>query len=430
MNKRQIELQILAEELDYTFFICDQDLLNWSHPSEALIRLFQTSREYVEAHPKFWVEYLDWSPDVLKKRISILSMNSGKLSLKLPFILGGNEHSLMTLRFSPLQICESGKLYRIGSVGRESLNLHYMKKAIQAKDSEIEISARIQKLLLAESVSDNHSGMDVAAETIPSREVDGDFYELLSLAPGVSEFIIGDVMGKGVPAALLAAAIKATYYKSLIHHGMGAGSYGDIVSIIGKIDSMISGNLIELNKFLSLYYCRFNINDSRMIFIDAGHTPFIFYDASEKNVLEYQRGQYAHGILPRIRISSLSRFPLTRTICFSFYSDGITEVRNSEGEMFGLERVLKLVSAHGYLSAEELIRNVINVIFYYAAGSFDDDVTAVAMKVKAERKDPVRQKSFILRRGGSDELEKMRERFFRDISEVYGGGKGRSSATG
>ncbi len=418
MNTWAGELKTAADELNYSFFACDESLTCWSHVSEKTRELFQVSREEIDRDPRFWMEMVEWPPEVLDERLSALAGKGDNGLLTLPFILS-EEKVLITLRFGRLLNGEDGAILRLGSAEVFSGDSDYKKEALQARDHEIEISARIQKILLTGAVSDDLTGLEVAAETIPSREVDGDFYEFLPLAPGITDFIIGDVMGKGVPAALLAAGVKASYYKSLITEGLARGEDSDIRDVLQMIDSLISRNLIDLKKFLTLYYCRLNTKKSLLSYIDAGHTSFIYYDGADDSCWSLKGANMPLGFSPSQNYRAF-QLPFDRRDLFFFYSDGISEVKDSEGEMFGHERIRQLVKGHGSLSPDELLKKVLNVVFFYAAGTFDDDVTAVAVRITEGRAAPLSERRYEFSDRDSIDLEAVREDFAAGLNSAYG----------
>ncbi|MDC7221174.1 MAG: SpoIIE family protein phosphatase [Spirochaetales bacterium] len=419
MGQNSVDLRVTAEELGYSFFVCDEGLGNWRDPSPELLTLFGVSEESVLAHPRFWMDLVDWPSDVLNEKLASLSLKRGTISLTLPFKKENQDTQLVTLRFSRLRKGEEGLFYRHGSAEINKDEDKYKQEALQARDHEIEISARIQKILLTGAVAHELSGLEVTAETIPSKDVDGDFYEFLPLSTGVTDLIIGDVMGKGVPAALLAAAVKASYHKALIHRGFAPGESSSISEILGMVDSLITRNLMELNKFLTLYYCRFDRNKSLLSFIDAGHTSFIYYDKSEDRCWSLKGANMPMGFIADQDYREFL-LPFQEGDLFFFYSDGISEVRDSEGEMFGQERIRQLVKAHARLGPDGLIKKVLNVMFFYAAGTFDDDVTAVAVRITGESVPPSVDKKKDVSRNRPEELESLRSEFTADLLDVYG----------
>ena len=247
-------------------------------------------------------------------------------------------------------------------------------------DRDIETGARIQRALLTGRREHGPEGIDSYAEAIPSSRIDGDFFDFLSVSPGSLDFMIGDVMGKGIPAALTAAAAKTAVYRSLIRQLVDQSPLPNLVGIMTRVDRDISENLATVGTFLTLDYCRIEIARRTFRFVDAGHTGFCFFDASDGSCWLVKGSNMPLGF----KIGQAWRryvLPVGTGDLFFFYSDGISEAEDVEGTRFGEERIRQLVKAHADLSAEDLVKKTLNIMFFYATNGFRDDVTALAVRV-------------------------------------------------
>ena len=194
--------------------------------------------------------------------------------------------------------------------------------------------------------------------------------------------------------------------------------YADISPVLRIMDTMISRKLVELEKFLTLYYCRINTEKSLLSFIDAGHTWFVYYDSSAGSCWNVKGSNMPIGFTVD-QVYRTFLLPFNNDDVLFFYSDGISEVRNSDGEMFGHERIRQLVNAHHHLTPAELLKKVLNVIFYFAAQPFDDDVTGVAIKSAKAEDSLIMSRSHVFSNNQHIDLQNLREQFSEDLSAAY-----------
>src|SRR5262249_39811908 len=122
-------------------------------------------------------------------------------------------------------------------------------------------------------------GVRVAALTIPSQQIDGDFYDFFQHSEQCLDVVVGDVMGKGVPAALLGAAIKSHLLRALSHLIISSkqGKLPDPEEIVTSVHAEVTKQFINLESFTTLCYMRFDLARRRVDFIDCGHTKTVHF---------------------------------------------------------------------------------------------------------------------------------------------------------
>lgn len=285
-------------------------------------------------------------------------------------------------------------------------------------DYDIETSARIQKTLLAGAYGNVLPGVEIYAEAIPSSMVDGDFFDFISLSPDSLDFLVGDVMGKGIPAALTAAAAKTAVYRSLIERLTRELGLPCLERIIEDVERKISRALMETGKFLTLYYCRIDLGRGLFGYIDAGHTGFCYFDAASEKCWIVKGSNMPIGFVAEQTYREYL-LPVGTGDILLFYSDGISEAENADGELFGEERIRQLVNAHSGLTPEELVKTAVNLTFFFSACGFRDDVTALAVRVNREGLRPVRSFSSGIDRTDSSVASVLRERFLQDLEASF-----------
>ena len=156
----------------------------------------------------------------------------------------------------------------------------------QAREREIEIGYRIQQTLLLDQPPRDISGLRVAALTIPSQRIDGDFYVFFKHPDQRLDVIVGDVMGKGVPAALLGAATKSHFIEALSHLTALSkdGKLPEPKEIVTLAHAEVARHLIDLESFVTLCYVRLDLDRRSLDLVDCGHTGLTTHAPQDRPV--------------------------------------------------------------------------------------------------------------------------------------------------
>jgi Na+/proline symporter len=147
----------------------------------------------------------------------------------------------------------------------------------QAREREFEIGYRIQHTLLLDQPPRDISGLPIAALTIPSHRIDGDFYVFFKHPGQRLDVIVGDVMGKGIPAALLGAGTKSHIIEALCHLTALStdGKLPEPKEIVTLAHAEVARHLINLESFVTLCYLRLDLDQRNLVLVDCGHTGLI-----------------------------------------------------------------------------------------------------------------------------------------------------------
>lgn len=412
------EIQELADRLGYFFVVSSPDLYHWSYASKRLLQFFCITAEELTQNPQCWMDHLQ-EPlrSELMEELLAKSLSGDSCSFRINLNKGDKEFTLR-IHFQALEEFKGEKI-RIGSAENISKENRYKREAYKARDNEIEISARIQRMLLTGRGDSGLDGLLSYAASLPSRKVDGDFYEFVNLSKSSVDFIIGDVMGKGISAALLAAAVKAQFLKAIIEETPSSDILPDMEKILNRTDRAINRELLSIEKFLTLYYCRMDMQRGLFSFIDAGHTDFLYYQEEAQCCWSVKGADMPMGFTEAQQYRRF-QLPVQEKDLLLFYSDGITEVENSEGVQFGKERLEQLLLAHKDLEPEDLIKKILNLTFFYAAKDFKDDVTAVALRVDASVPENETDIRIHFSERKEIDLVDLRERFQKDLDKSFG----------
>lgn len=254
----------------------------------------------------------------------------------------------------------------------------------QAREREIEIGFRIQQTLLLDQPPSDVPGLRIAALTIPSQRIDGDFYIFIPHSDQCLDVIVGDVMGKGIPAALLGAATKSHFLRAL----------GDLMSVSPKGEppepkdivmlthAELARHLIELDSFVTLIYARFDGRQRMLTLVDCGHTGILHRLAKTGECRLYHEGNLPLGVREG-EIYDQYCIPFEAGDLLLFYSDGITEARNAARELFGADRLRDYVRVNGDLDPKVLVEGIRNAVSVYSeSNQLADDLTAVAVRIE------------------------------------------------
>ncbi|MCC7423628.1 MAG: SpoIIE family protein phosphatase [Planctomycetaceae bacterium] len=238
-------------------------------------------------------------------------------------------------------------------------------------------------MLLLDQAPVDIPGLRIAAATTPSRKVDGDFYAFHRHDHQHLDVIIADVMGKGIPAALLGAATRSQLLEALCHllalpHEGRLPAPHEIVTLA---QSRMAQHLLDLESFVTLGYLRFDLGCNRIEFVDCGHTGLI------RRSVAAESSEMIHGAnLPLgFRVGEIYKqlsVPFEVGDLFLLFSDGVTETRNPDGELFGEGRLLECVERNRTLEPTELIQAIRGATSDFSRSeTHADDWTCVAVKV-------------------------------------------------
>lgn len=240
-------------------------------------------------------------------------------------------------------------------------------------EKEIAIAAEIQKSLIPDNLK-NAFGLEISNYFEPAREVGGDYYDYFISAEGKFGVTIGDVSGKGIPAALLMATIRAilktlSYYENLPNEALR------------KLNEILMTN-ISKEMFVTIFFAIFDTEEKKVLFSNAGHNPFLHYNKKTDSIEEVKVKGVAVGFLEEYEYS-LGEIDIGYEDIMVFYTDGVTEAENEKRELFGLNRLKETLDENKEKSAEEIKKSILNEVFKFR-GAYEqvDDITLIVMKHK------------------------------------------------
>lgn len=265
-----------------------------------------------------------------------------------------------------------------------------LSKAHENLTRELRLGARIHEVMLLGKVPDDIPGVSVAATTVPSRDIDGDFYDFFRPLSQLFDVAIGDVMGKGLPAALVGTAVKTQLTRFAVpfnrlqvfdKHGIWRDDVFSPQEIILRVQQEVAPALIDLEYFASLFYGRFDLKQATFSYVDCGSSKPLHYRSVPRHVEELAGDNFPIGVLPSETFSTYTtRFE--KGDVFVFYSDGVTEARSPSGELFGVARLKHLLEVECRQSATQLLTTIKRAVVDFAQKeNFDDDLTIIVVRI-------------------------------------------------
>jgi serine phosphatase RsbU (regulator of sigma subunit) len=224
----------------------------------------------------------------------------------------------------------------------------------------------IQKKLLPEELPEI-SGFQFAGSCRPVREVGGDYYDAFKVTDHTIALCVGDVVGKGVPAALLMSSLQSAV-KVLCSETMRPGV------LCQRINELIAQH-IPPGKFITFFYALVDTATRELVYTNAGHNPPILLHATGEVIRLGEGGPPLGVFTPQTYADTrLMLQPGDKVLLFT---DGVTEAFNTDGEEFGDDRLVALVRTS--LDAAALEQSVVDAVTRFSNGNFHDDVTVLAL---------------------------------------------------
>ena len=238
---------------------------------------------------------------------------------------------------------------------------------------ELEIAREVQERLFPQTYPEV-AGLDYAGKCRPAQGVGGDYYDFLELPAGKFGIAIGDVSGKGVPAALLMAGLQASL------RGQTIDGRTDLAVLMTNLNRLLF-DATPSNRYATFFYGQYDPADRSFVYVNGGHNPPIILRGSE--VLRLEEGGPAVGLLRHAQYEQ-AMVTLEPGDVLVLFTDGISEAMNADDEEWGDERLEETAKACAALPAEQMLDRVIDAADAHAAGAPQhDDMTIMVVKVRS-----------------------------------------------
>ena len=241
--------------------------------------------------------------------------------------------------------------------------------------SELKVANTIQHSLLPPISADypGRSEVDVSASMEAAKEVGGDFYDAFFVDRDRLAFVIGDVSGKGVPAALFMANSKITL-QNCVRDIPGLAD-----AVMAANDSLCARN--EADMFVTLWVGVLNLTNGEMTYVSAGHNPPVLVSGGRAEYLRTKGG----FVLAGMEGAPYKEHTVTlqKGDMVYLYTDGVTEAENVKKELFGEDRLLACFADTDGTSAEQMIETVKQSVDAFVNGHDQfDDMTMLCFRLR------------------------------------------------
>ena len=243
--------------------------------------------------------------------------------------------------------------------------------ARESINREIEIASEVQQRLFPQTTP-SVPGIEIAGYCRPALGVGGDYYDYFALRDGTLGIAIGDVSGKGFPAALLMASLRASLRAQTMRGECDLAAMMQNVNTLAYESSAIS-------KYATFFYGQFSPGSRSLCYVNAGHEPPLIFRGT--SILRLDVGGPVVGLLPSVQYEQgiLALEPGDVLVALT---DGISEAMNAADEEWGVENLIGCVQSCNGIPCGDLIENLIACADAFSAGAKQhDDMTLIALRI-------------------------------------------------
>ena len=272
------------------------------------------------------------------------------------------------------------------ATGLENYWLIKTKKRHENVDREISIGAEIQSQLLPEFCPIIF-GVDLAAHCRPALQLGGDYYDFMSLKTKLSDkkrekarwaLVIGDVMGKGIPAGLL-----MTMLRGMLRAEVLTGLPPD--RILHDLNQLAIYDLDQSHRFVTLFYSDFDPRTKKLRYANAAHNPPLLWKSCEQKIVKLDAEGFVLGLQTDAQYQC-GQVQLNKNDAILYYTDGVTEASNSLGERFDEERLSKSFAklCKQSMRSKEILNKIFKTLDDFTGQNreLEDDASMVVFQLR------------------------------------------------
>jgi len=242
-------------------------------------------------------------------------------------------------------------------------------------DHDLEIARDIQRILLP-SEAPAINGFQISGINVPARQVSGDYFDYIDVDKDRLGVAIADVSGKGVPASLIMAICRSVLRAEAARNPSPA-------DVLRKVNRQLYPDVKE-DMFISMAYLILDHHHDGATLARAGHDAPLWYRRQSQTVTPVKSPGMVVGIDSGSVFDRLTvdfAVPLERNDCLVLYTDGVTETLDSEGDEFGVDRMMQSVRASANDGAQAIVKRIIEDVREFT-GSVpqNDDMTLIAIR--------------------------------------------------
>jgi sigma-B regulation protein RsbU (phosphoserine phosphatase) len=217
-------------------------------------------------------------------------------------------------------------------------------------------------------------GFDISGSSVYCQETGGDYYDFIDIGRDRLAVVVGDVSGHGVESALLMATARALIM-------LRASMPGSADSVIKDVNRQLSIDTYDTCNFMTLFYCELTASDHEIRWIRAGHDPALIYNPDTDEFDELKGQGSVLGLDISLKYDSFHRRVKPGQVII-IGTDGIWEMHNTAGEMFGKEALMEIIRKNHTGSARHIVDTVTETLERFRGNKAqEDDITLVVIKV-------------------------------------------------
>ena len=244
-------------------------------------------------------------------------------------------------------------------------------------EGELRFAQRVQAALLPSDLPLRMKGVEVAARFAPARELGGDLYDFLSPEANTLAVAVGDVSGKGVPAALYGAFAGELVRSRTFRRRFAPHSFGP-ATVLSSINTILHERQLE-EYYCTLCYAVFDLKRRTVVLANSG-LPYPIR-CSETECAPVEIAGVPLGAFAGSRYDEIT-FDLHKGDLFVFCTDGVYDAMNTEGAEFGTAPVIEIVRDAHHLSSREIVDRIFAAVEAFRGDQPpNDDMTAVAVRI-------------------------------------------------
>ncbi len=272
------------------------------------------------------------------------------------------------------------------AVGLENYSLIKTNKKHEKVDREISTGAEIQSQLLPDYCPTIY-GLDIAAHCRPALQLGGDYYDFMCLKTNIIEkrkekarwaLVIGDVMGKGIPAGLLMTMLRGMLRAEIL-----TGLPPD--RILHDLNQLAINDLDQSHRLITLFYSDYDPRTRRLRFANAAHNPPLLWKSSDQKMIKLDAEGFVLG-LQREAQYQCGEIKLNEKDLVLYYTDGVIDTANSLGERFDEERLIRTLTklCKKSLSSQEILNKLFRKLDDFTGQNrhLEDDASMVVFQLK------------------------------------------------
>ncbi|MCH6255995.1 SpoIIE family protein phosphatase [Puniceicoccaceae bacterium K14] len=258
-------------------------------------------------------------------------------------------------------------------VAQNQYRLYQKEQYIDRENAQMEVASEIQKSLLPSNFPQN-SHCKLTGKCVTAMAVGGDYIDTIEVNGQGILIVIADVMGKGVPAAMLATIFR-TAIRSRLNLAETPGW------LLSKINKQIHEELGHLNMFITAQAAFYTYGKKVLKLASAGHCPALLLNSTDQSIKELT----AEGIPLGIDASDIYEeqlFDMNAGDRVLFFTDGLYETENSSGEMLGIDRLSQNLPSLWDEGLEELPSRTLDFVSEFSSeNTLQDDQTLIALEI-------------------------------------------------